>query len=301
MLAGRRKLAGLVAAATATLAFVGVQMAAAQQDGPPTGTDDTALLERLDALEVQLPVDLPPSVVEVDEDASWGAFEGDFGSTRAILDTLEPDLRRLFVEADDADTPVADAVAEVSRGWLELREAVRHLAAYEAHDLEYPVDASDDDAVALDADELRGDAQVGLRLLLSARARHLDGYRALQELGAAEPEAQARLDARALDAETFDAEVRPPVLQLFGVPGTQLTVPHERFSSTAPGSEARARSMTVTCVDRDTWNDFLAGIDPSSIQDGSAFDEVLEELLVAPIEREDCPALPPNVEVRPAG
>ena len=79
----------------------------------------------------------------------------------ATLATLEPDLRRLYVDADDADGPVAEAVAAVARGWLDLHRASISSPRGRPHDLAFPIDASDDDDVATDADELRGRAEAG--------------------------------------------------------------------------------------------------------------------------------------------
>jgi hypothetical protein len=279
-----------LAALAVAAAGIGVTGAAAQQtEGDPEAAAEPTqgtLLERLDALEALLPDTAPPTDVTLDAETTWGTLAGDAGSARAVLDTLEGDLRRLFVDADDAEGEVADAVALVARGWLDVWQGAGALATWEANDLAFPIDTVDDDAVATGADELRGQAEKGLELVLLGRARHLEGYVALRELGEAEPAAQARLDARAGEAETFDAEVRPLVVRMLSQRTTNVLVPVERFGSTAPGVEARARSLEVACVDRDALAEAGVAVD----------DEVVAELEAATPERADCPDLPEPAE-----
>jgi hypothetical protein len=274
----------LALAAVAIAASIGVGAAVAQQQegDEVAGSDDASLLERLDALEAQLPATPATTDVELDAETTWGTLEGDAGSVRAVLDTLEPELRRLFVDADDADGPVADAVGTVARGWLDLWQGTGALATWESNDLAFPLDTTDDDEVATGADELRGQAEKGLELVLQGRARHLTGYVALRELGEADPAAQARLDSRAAEAETFDAEVRPLVVRLLSQRTTEVLVPTERFTSNAPGVEARARSLQVTCIDREALAEQGIVLD----------EETLAELEAATPERSDCPDLP---------
>jgi hypothetical protein len=265
-------------------ASLGVTAAVAQQDeasDEEVASGETGdLLSRLDALEVQLPGTAPEDV-ELDADTTWGTLEGDAGSVHAVLDTLEGDLRRLFVDADDDEGPVADAVALVTRGWLDLWQGTGALATWETNDLAYPIDTTDDLDVATGADELRGQAEKGLELVLQGRERHLEGYTQLRELGEAEPAAQARLDTRAAEAEAFDAEARPAIVRMLSQRTTTVLAPAERFDSNAPGVESRARSMEVACLDRDTLDDLA----------GTAGDDVagLDELEV---ERTDCPGRP---------
>jgi hypothetical protein len=253
VVAHRRRLAATTAAIAAVLC-IGATVAVAQQDdAAPPASGDEALLERLDALEDTLPVEVAPTAVTVEQDETWGSFDGDVTGAAATLSTLETELRELYVDADDADTPVADAVADVARGWLDLHQGLEDLAVWESHDLAFPIDASDDDDVATAADELRGRAEAGLRLVLTARERHLHGYVGLREAGAAEPDAQARFDTRAADAEVFHADVRPLVHDLLSLATTAVVVPVDRFETDAPGVDARARSLTVACVDREAY------------------------------------------------
>jgi hypothetical protein len=299
----------LAVAAVAVAASLGVSTAGAEQDGaPPTpdgseepavadepqdapadttqpapaGGEALSLLQRLDELETLLPAAAPPDDIELDLETTWGEFAGDAGGAHALLDTLEGDLRRLFVDADDADGPLADAVTDVVRGWLDLWQGTGALAVWEGNDLAFPIDTTDDDAVATGSDELRGQAEKGLELLLRGRARHLEGYTRLRELGQAEPAAQARLDARAADAEAFDAELRPLVERMLSQRTANVVKPVERFDSRAPGVEARARTLAVTCVDREALER-----DELVVDDATA-----AEPDVTTRERVDCPDLP---------
>jgi hypothetical protein len=260
----RRTLVAALTAGSLAVVTVGGSVALAQQgEDAPSGSDDIALLERLDALEPELPADPPPTSVELDDDFDeddepWGQLDGDVTTASATLVTLQPQLLSLYVDSDAADTPVADAVADVARGWLDLAEGYDQLSAWESNDLALPIDASDDDGVATDADELRGRAEAGLRLVLGGRQRHLAGYVSLRELGLAGPDEQARLDARAEEAETFDRELRPLLHRLLSLRTTEVVIPVERFQTEAPGVEARARSMRITCVDREAYLDATA-------------------------------------------
>jgi hypothetical protein len=288
----RRVTMGLAATVALLAAALGAQVAVAQGDGEPAGSSDEQLVERLDALDGQLPSPPPPTGIEIDPEETWGVIEGDFGGPRATLDTVASDLETLFTDADDADGPVADAVASVARGWLDMREAYAALADWEANDLAFPLDTSDDDDVATGADEVRGDAERGLRHVLVAHDRHLDGYVTLREEGPApDAEMQARLDARAAEAETFDEEIRPLIHRLLSLPTTMVIVPTQRFETSAPGVEARARSYTITCVDREAYAEVAgeqgAGDVPSA--------EETPELLEPGTDRVDCPDLPDGV------
>jgi hypothetical protein len=292
----RRVTVGLMTAVALLAAALGAQMAFAQADDGATGAGDEQLLERLDALDGQLPTPVPPTGIEIDPEETWGTIEGDFGGPRATLDTVAADLESLFTDADDGETVVADAVASVARGWLDLREAYSALAAWEANDLAFPLDATDDEDVATGADEVRGDAERGLRHVLVAHDRHLEGYVTLREQGAApDAEMQSRLDARAAQAEDFDEEIRPLIHRLLSLPTTMLIVPTQRFETSAPGVEARARSYTITCVDREAYAEAAAGVDAGDVPNA----EETPELLEPRNDRLDCPDLPEGIEGDP--
>jgi hypothetical protein len=267
----------LVTIAVSVVAIVGVGAALAQSDdATPSGSSPEDLLARLDALEPDLPARVPPVGVELDDDTTWGTLQGDATSVRAVLDLLEPELRQLFVDADDAEGDVADGVALVARGWLDIWTGTTAIAVAEAADLAFPLDTRDDQGVATGADELRGQVETGLDLLLLGQARHLEGYGILETLGEAPLDAQLRLDDRADDAAAFDAEVRPLVLAMLSRPTASVLVTTDRFATDAPGVRARANSMTVVCVDREALEE-LGGV---------ATEEVLAQL--EDVDRIDC-------------
>lgn len=277
----RRRVVGIavVAAALGVLAL-GVGGAVAQSDAPPSGTSPADLMDRLAELEVGLPVDPPPTDVTLAADTTWGTLAGDAASTRAVLDTLEADLRALFVDADDADGDVAEAVALVARGWLDIWTGTASIAAAESHDLAFPLATFDNDGVATGADELRGEIEVGLELILQGRLRLLEGYTSLRELGEADLAEQSLFDGRAGAAERFDEEVRPLVVLMLSQPTATVAVPTERFTTAAPGVESRASAMHIMCVDRAALEEL----------GGTPTPEVLAQ--IGEVSRADCPELP---------
>ena len=283
----RRTTVGLIAAVALLAAALGTQVALAQGDAAG-GASDGELLERLDEVEPSLP-GLQPTDVGIEAEETWGTLDGDFGGAAATIDTVEADLRSLFRDADDAGGTVAEAVSNVARGWLDLAEAYDALGEWEAHDLAFPLETEDDEGVATGADEVRGDAERGLRHVLRGHERLLVGYVALREEGAAEdPQAQARLDARAAEAEDFDEELRPLVHRLLSLSTTMVLLPTDRFETDAPGVEARARSFTVTCIDREAYLELQAAGADGDVPSA----EELSELTGLDAERIDCPELP---------
>jgi hypothetical protein len=317
----RRSLVGVITAGSLVVAAALGPVAFAQQTDELVGTDepdaprargDASLLTRLDTLEVSLPDEPAPTDVTVDEVGSDGAetsgsFDGDVVGGAATVQTLQAELTSLYVDADDAGTPVGDAISEVARGWLDLGQAYDQLTLFAGNDLAFPIDAEDDEGTATDADELRGRAETGLRLVLGAQQRHLAGYVELRDLAQAEPALQVQLDARAADAERFDRELRPLLHRLLSLRTTQVLLPVDRFETSAPGVDARARSMTVTCVDRAAYLDAAGDpvtdptLDPSVDPSGAPTDpdDPTAELggVAAGDDRADCPGLPEDATV----
>ncbi len=278
----------LVGAVALAVAALGITGAIAQSQDAPTGATPDALLERLYALELDLPPAVPPTGVTLTPEETWGTLAGDAGGAHAVLGTLEADLRSLAVDADAAATgddpalDVARAVAYVAQGWLDVWTGTGHLAEAEAHDLAFPTDARDDEGVATGADEPRGWMEVGLDLILLGQARHLDGYVGLRTLGEAPPEAQARFDARAAAAEDFDRDLRPYVVAMLSWPTTSVLVPVDRFETPAPGVNPRARAVTMVCLDREAVQEAGGVVTP----------EVLASLgEEAVVDRPDCGSL----------
>ena len=276
----RRSVTSIAAVAVAAAVALGVGGAIAQGDDAPTGSSPDDLLERLALLEAGLPGEVFPTGVTLDAETSFATFEGDATSVRAVLDTLEPDLRQLFIDADDADGEVAEAVSLVAQGWLDVWTGSASIGAAESHDLAFPMEATDDFGVAAGADDLRGSLETGLSLVLQGRERHLEGYDALRELNPAEPAIQAQLDDRARAARTFDEEIRPLVLAALGETTTSVMVPTERFTTDAPGVQSRATSMTVTCIDRAAYDEAIGELTGEELQ---------AALAAAEVQRLDCP------------
>lgn len=284
----RRSVALLAAAGAIVVASVGGSVALAQQGDAPTGSSDDALVARLDALDLSLPAEPAPTAVHLDESGDegtepWGTLDGDVAGQAAMLATIEAELRSLYIDADAATGLVSDAVADIARGWLDLAHAYRNLTVWDGHDLAFPTRAQDDEGTSTGADELRGRAETGLRLVIGAQQRLLVGYATLRDLAEAEPAAQVRLDQRASAAEVYDREVLPDVRRLLSQAGSQILVPIDRFDTRAPGAEARARTLVVTCVDRSVYDEQLAaGADaPPRRSD----------------VRHDCPSLPEELRV----
>ena len=270
-------------AAVLAVGVIGGTAALAQSDTDDAGSTPSELLGDLDDIEQRLPEDGPVSGVELFATETWGSLDGDATSARAELDTVEPDLRALFIDADEAEGDVADAVAMVTRGWLDLWLAADAISAAEAHDLAFPIDTTDGDDVATGADDLRGAIEIGVELVIDGRDRLHEGYTELRELGEAEPDAQTRLDERADAAEVYDAEVRPRLVLLRSQPTSTVAIPVERFVTDAPGADPRATSLGVICVDREELEE-LGSV---------ASEDVLNEL--EELERVDCPGLPPEL------
>ncbi len=284
---GALLLAGAVVLAVLTF---GGSDAAAQQHENEGEPDEAApvdeLIVRLDDIERVLPDGILPVGFELDPPLGIDTTGGDALALRRQLDVLEPQLRELFNDADDARTPIGDAVALVARGWLDIWRAATLLTEVEDHDLAFPIGTSDADGVATGADELRLLLEAGIDLILAGHERHLEGYPALREIGAAEPAAQARFDRRAGTTEDFDADIRPLLLRLVGRSSTSVIVPVERFASAEPGVDPRASSVEIACVDRRE----LAAVG------GFVTDERRDELIAATPERIDCPALDDELE-----
>ncbi len=245
----RRSLMSIAAGAVAAAVAFGVGGAIAE-DGDQVGSAPEALLERLAELEADLPEDIAPTGVTLDAETSFGVFDGDLTSQRAVLDTLESDLRTLFIDADDADGEAASAVGLIAQGWLDVWSGSAAMGAAESNDLAFPLTATDDMGVSAGADVLRGSTETGLQLILQGQARHLEGYGLLRELNAAEPPAQALFDDRSRQARTFDQEVRPDLVTALSEPSPSILVPADRFVTDAPGVRSRATSMSLMCVDR---------------------------------------------------
>lgn len=255
----RRLRAGLVAGAAVAVVSSTVSLGVADDrltqgepaaEAAPATAADAELVATLVAVHEDLPT-LADDFVTIGEDGVWTARSGDFADALVALNTVADRLRSVFVAADEAQGPVADAVARDAAALLAVRHAVESLATYESHDLAYPVDGTDAHGATSSADSARGLAETGLRLLLDARAERLD---ALSTLVASDALNDAQRDAltEALGHELgFHADERFDFHTALALPAPREVVTVERFTSAAPGEESRARSLVVQCVERD--------------------------------------------------
>lgn len=216
-----------------------------------TASDDE-LIERLLEIEEQLPPPLP-STVDLNRDNIDVQLAGSFSSARSTFDALEGDLRALFVDADEADSTVAEAIADVTFGLLTERQALTVLEETDPLDEARPLDATDardDDDNAIDADGLYGRLQTGLDILLEARELQRAGYDVLADLPEGADDAGVfddRLAALTAYRDTTGIRLRTIASQ----PTEQLFVVVERFE--APLGVAHVLGVTYVCVDREAY------------------------------------------------
>lgn len=277
---------GMIAAVVAGVVALGAVGAVGLTAFLQEGASDEELIDRLVALEQQLPV-LPPVEVLIDPEETWAELSGDFTGARVALDTVADEARSLFVTAEESGGPVAEAVADAARAMLVLRAGYTHLAEWETHDLAFPLDATDDDDVAAGADELYGEAEVGLSLVLDARERSLTAYALLRDSEAADGDERAVLEARHRAEVEFDRSTKPDVHRALSYDTTQVLVTVSRFVTSAPGTESRAKVMRVVCIDRDAY----------TTAEVPAADEAALASLVTEAA-DDCPAVDNGNEVR---
>ena len=269
------------------VAALGTTAAATALQGEDTSPE--GLIDRLAALQAELPV-LPPDDVIIIVEETWAEFPGDFTGARFELDALSDRARELFIDADDVEGPEAAAVSDAARAILVAHEGYDLLAAWEEHDLAFPLDAFDDLEVASGADETYGLAAMGLRLILDANARALPAYEILRDTELADA-AEQQVFALAYDAtRDFEAVTRPLIHRALALSTTHVLRPIDRFETTVPGVEARARTMRVVCIPREAY------LDP-------AFTLEIPETLAAlnDVVALDCPALLNDNEVRLVG
>lgn len=254
---------------------------------------DDQLIDRLVELEQQLPP-LPPDQVTISDEQTWGEFPGNYRGAATALSNLSEDARALFVEASEGEGAVATAVADAAQALLVLEEGYDYLARWEDADLAFPLGATDDTGTATGADTLYGLAETGLRILLDATERRLPAFEVLADAEAADTQEQQFLADRVAALQEFSTGTEVRLRRGLSLPTTQVLVPTERFETTAPGVEARARSMQAVCVDRDLYEtgdvgearpltDALAELaDTPPAPDCAEFDNGNEARLIAP-------------------
>lgn len=271
-------------AAVTGMALLGSAVAAAQEDdaaeAPAQAASAEELVDRLVELELELGDAL---AVEVDAATGEETLAGDFVGLQVTFENLNDQMRALFIDADESDGPVAAAVSDVARGMLTLENAVARLAVFEDHDLERALGAVDDDDVATGADALHGQLQVAIDSYEDAVLRMWPAYGILRDAPDADGSEQDLFVDRFDEARTILDETVPVLRALVGEQTTAVMGAVDRFDA-EPG-EARARSMTVTCIDRSVYPLADESVDtpPAGDVDVSYGD---------PFQALDCPDLP---------
>lgn len=277
-------LSGVLAAALAASAVTSATAQDAPEQPAVTATDEEALVDRLVDMERGLPA-LPPSGVAMDDETTFGVLEGDFTSALAELDLVSEQARQLFIDADEADGDVADAVASVARGYLRLEQAYGYLSRYEDHDLGRPAGAEDVEGIATGPDTAAGLVDTGLHLVDLARLDAIVGYGVLRDTEAADDAEKGLFDAAYRETQAYLTTVRPDTAKLVSADSTAVLLAFERFETEVPG-EARASDVTYICVERGfDLAALLSSQDPQAFVDALGGDSAL-------LPTEDCPDVP---------
>ena len=284
----RRRHTALLAVGALVVGVLATQFAATALQGEDGAAPIPELVDRLVELEQQLP-SLPPEDVIISEEETWAEFTGDFTGAKVTIDALADEARDLFIAANEAKpNPTATAVASGARSILLFQEAYGLLAEYESYDLAFPVDATDDEGVATGADEPYGLAEAGLRLVLDAHSRRLAAYELLRDSEAVDENERDFFDTLYRAEVGFDTDMRPLIHRALSLDTTEVMRGIERFETSAPGSEARARTFTVVCIPREAYT--------SGDLPGVSLPEELLALTGTPAA--DCPDLQNGNEVR---
>lgn len=225
----------------------------------PVAAGDEALVERLLEIEPDLPAPLP-SAVERSSDLVDGMLTGSFTSSRSTLDSLQDQLRGLYVDGEEAGTAIGGAVSQVAHGLLLERQAMVILEDTDATTETRPLDLSDardDDGNAIDADGLHGWETAGLEILFDARDLQHDGYETLSLAEVAGREVFADRAAQLVaDRDGTGIALR----EVAAADSGQMLLEVERYD--APVGVAHARGVTFVCVDRKQYAS-LQGEPPS--------------------------------------
>lgn len=290
----RRRRSWLAAGVVVVLLAVSTQMVvAAQDDG---GASDGDLVDRLVSIEDQVAgVPFLPDVT-VQPETTWGVINGDFVGARVILDEVDDDLDQLVNDASDADGEVADAVETVANAYRTMREGYGYLAAYEQAGLGVepaPAEGDEaDDAAPAPAesgeDEPRGQAEVGLDLLLEALAGFDLGYDILRSVEAA-ADARSLFEVRYSEVQQAAQTEGLDIRTALSYPVLHLLVPVDRFDPQF-GGEPPAQVARYACVDRGPYLDARAEGNVPDLPQPEGEQEAL------PIP--DCPDLDNGNEVR---
>jgi hypothetical protein len=228
-------LSGLLATGLAAMAVTSATAQDAEDSAPSGGVSAAGLVDRLVEIERDLP-SLPPTAAVVDDEETFGQLEGDFLGALTELELVSDQARQLFVDADEADGPVADAVALVARGYLRLEEAYTYLSRYEDYDLARPVDSTDADGVATGADTAAGLVEPGIALIDLARTDALLGYGTLRDSEAADDAEKGLFDAAYRDTQQYLTTLRASTHTLVSASSTAVLVAVQRFEDAERGT-----------------------------------------------------------------
>lgn len=276
-------LGGVLVAGIGVLAVT----AATAQDAEPTpaqaGVSADVLVDRLVELERGLPA-LPPGSATTDPETSFGTVEGDFLGALTELEIISDEARQLFIDADEADGDVAEAVALVARGYLRLEQAYNYLSQYEDFDLARPVGTVDDSGVATGADTASGWVEAGLDIVDTARMDALLGYAVLRDSEAADDAEKELFDAAYRDSQNYLTVLRPDTNTLVSASSSAVLLAVYRFDA-ADTSEPRAKDATYVCIAREQYP--LDSPDPVA-----ALSALLDGTQVDLLPAGDCPDLP---------
>ncbi|MBW3562029.1 MAG: hypothetical protein KY437_05985 [Actinobacteria bacterium] len=231
----------------------GTQLVLAQ-DGDGEGASAEDLVQRLVEIEDQVAgVPFLPDVT-VQPETTWGVINGDFVGARVLLDEVADDLDSLVNDASDADGEVAEAVETVANSYRTMREGYGYLAAYEQAGLGVEPPPAEDEgdtppaAAESGDDEPRGQAEVGLGLLLEALAGFADGYDILRNVDEA-ADARSLFEVRYSETQQAAQTEALDVRTALSYPVVNLLVAVDRFDPQF-GGEPPAQVVRYACVDR---------------------------------------------------
>jgi hypothetical protein len=112
----------------------------------------------------------------------------------------------------------------------------------------------------------------------------------LRDAAEADATEKSLFDAAYRETDRFLREDTALLHEMLSLPTLSVIAVTRRFESSAPGSQAPARSITITCIDRDLY--------PGTAEDPLA---ALRELATGELQGEtlDCPDLPNDNPVVP--
>lgn len=271
----------------------GTQLVLAQ-DGDGGGASAEDLVQRLVEIEDQVAgVPFLPDVT-VQPETTWGVINGDFVGARVLLDEVANELDSLVNDASDADGEVAEAVETVANSYRTMREGYGYLAAYEQAGLGVEPPPAEDEgdtppaAAESGDDEPRGQAEVGLGLLLEALAGFADGYDILRNVDEA-ADARSLFEVRYSETQQAAQTEALDVRTALSYPVVNLLVAVDRFDPQF-GGEPPAQVVRYACVDRGPYLEARS--------EGNVPDLPMPEGEQAELPIPDCPNLNNGNETR---